>query len=282
MAFSLSDRSSLNTYPQNYIFLRSNPSFQPRPNEFKKLTHQLGAESNKARLTKKKRILGLIGLGGIGKSQLAAELAHQYAKEQRFPDGIFWVSMGEELGEGSIGLESLLVRLCANTEYFPPKDNIANPENNALRSRYICKYLAEHSNALLILDDVYDIEAVLGDLTAYAGTDLQCTILYTSRNSNVPAYIMAYTVPPLTPKGALHLLLERRPRMLKERNAQRQDEQEWRSARAICDYVERLPLALSILRDLLRDETLSVTHLWKELNENDVFWTMAARTNISD
>ena len=39
--------------------------------------------------------LGLLGQGGIGKSVLAAALARDEGMRRRFPDGVFWVTVGE-------------------------------------------------------------------------------------------------------------------------------------------------------------------------------------------
>jgi len=36
------------------------------------------------------------GLGGIGKSTLAAALAHDLEVQQRLPDGVLWVTLGQQ------------------------------------------------------------------------------------------------------------------------------------------------------------------------------------------
>ena len=40
--------------------------------------------------------VGLQGMGGIGKSVLASALAHQHEVRRAFPDGIFWITLGQK------------------------------------------------------------------------------------------------------------------------------------------------------------------------------------------
>jgi hypothetical protein len=40
--------------------------------------------------------VGLQGMGGIGKTVLAAALAHDSEVRQAFPDGIYWLTMGQK------------------------------------------------------------------------------------------------------------------------------------------------------------------------------------------
>ncbi|HEY7419898.1 MAG TPA: caspase family protein, partial [Ktedonobacteraceae bacterium] len=87
-------RATVNDRPQTYIPFQSNISFQQRPGEFDTITKHLLPGS-----TEHSPIVGLIGMGGAGKSQLAAELALLYVKEQRFPRGIFWLPVTEESEE---------------------------------------------------------------------------------------------------------------------------------------------------------------------------------------
>jgi DNA replication protein DnaC len=40
--------------------------------------------------------MGVQGMSGIGKTVLAAALAHDLEVRQAFPDGIFWVTVGQK------------------------------------------------------------------------------------------------------------------------------------------------------------------------------------------
>ena len=74
--------------------------------------------------------------------------------------------------------------------------------------------------------------------------------------------MQTYRVEGLTQDGALHLLLEYR-RALLTRVLTDQQSAEAQVAHAICQHVERLPLALILLRDLLQDEHLTLELLWQ-------------------
>jgi hypothetical protein len=65
--------------------------------------------------TGSQQILALKGMGGIGKTTLAAALAHHPKVEKELPDGTLWVSLGPEpdlmslLGNGVNSLVKILV-----------------------------------------------------------------------------------------------------------------------------------------------------------------------------
>jgi WD40 repeat protein len=258
----------INERPQTYIPLARSSSFQKRPDEFKTVTELLLGNTEPSSSLHGPSIVGLIGIGGTGKTQLAVELAFLYKDTQRFPSGILWLPVTEESYEA---LCYQLSELAANAEYLPLGDDVSHPENEQKRARHLCRYLASHDDALLILDNVKNIEQVLDLLPAFAGEELRCTILYTSRNPDTPpSSVRTYEVRGLTEQGAWHLLLARRDTTLLEVLAGDQGV-EAQAARAICDYVERLPLALTLLRDLLQDKNLTVAHLWAEQRKRGTF-----------
>ena len=46
--------------------------------------------------------IGLQGMGGIGKSVLASGLAHHPEIQRAFPDGVYWVTLGQGLFEAGL------------------------------------------------------------------------------------------------------------------------------------------------------------------------------------
>ena len=48
------------------------------------------------------RLRGLHGLGGVGKTTLAASLAKEMAEDRIFADGIYWLTLGEEPTEAQL------------------------------------------------------------------------------------------------------------------------------------------------------------------------------------
>jgi hypothetical protein len=69
---------------------RRPPNFQARPEEINAAKSRLLADDKSST-----GITALQGMGGIGKSVLAAELARDNDVLCRFPDGVFWVTVGQ-------------------------------------------------------------------------------------------------------------------------------------------------------------------------------------------
>ena len=90
--------------------------------------------------------VGLQGMGGIGKSVLASALAHRPEVRRAFPDGIFWITLGQkpQLAE----LQRWLARELGDEALFA--DERSGKE--CLRS------LLDGRKALLVFDDVWQRE----------------------------------------------------------------------------------------------------------------------------
>jgi WD40 repeat protein len=250
----------VNEIPRSYIPLARSTSFQQRPGEFDEVANLLFASETES-ASSQARVVGLIGMGGIGKTQLAIEIAYEY--KERFPAGAFWMAAtGTSLSEW----QHQFAELAANTEYLPAGDDVSHPENEARRARHLARYLAHHPDALLLLDNVEHIAHLLDALTTLAGEEVYCTILYTSRTDVAPALVRHYHVNKLPDDVALRLLLERRPALLAQILVNGHD-QEAKAAYAICHYIECLPLALTLLRDLLQDTHLTLVYLDQKLRQ---------------
>src|SRR5205085_12416488 len=131
------------------------------------------------------------------------ELAYRY--HYRFPAGIFWMPA---MGRNHFEWQHQLAELAFNAEYLPPEDDVSNPENEARRARHFCRYLASHSDALIILDNVEDPYLVTSVLPALAGGEVACATLYTSRMQYIVPGVIVYPVERLSEEGSLRLLLE--------------------------------------------------------------------------
>jgi WD40 repeat protein len=90
--------------------------------------------------------LGVYGLGGIGKTVLAAAVARSSAVKERFPDGVLWLTLGQEPELPT--LQAQVARSIAHDEVFMS----AGEGHRRLR-----ELLADRA-VLLVLDDVWDVE----------------------------------------------------------------------------------------------------------------------------
>ena len=119
----------------------------------------------------RKRIMYLLGMGGVGKTQLALEYAQQNVS---FFENVFWVSMASE-ETASLGFRSIYQRLQASrhSKQVHPKSLArmsktncisvsANPETKEDFITVMVKLWLQnpkHSNWLLILDNLVDLES---------------------------------------------------------------------------------------------------------------------------
>ena len=111
--------------------------------------------------------LGLHGQGGIGKSVLAAALARDEVVRRAFPDGIYWVTVGEHPDLVAAQLQ-LLARLGAAAYGVRSTLDGANALRAALAERRV----------LVVVDDVWSAAAAQAfDVTGAAGR-----VLYTTRD----------------------------------------------------------------------------------------------------
>jgi WD40 repeat protein len=114
--------------------------------------------------------LGLHGQGGIGKTVLAAAVARDDSVRRHFPDGIFWVTVGERGDLVGAQIE-LLGALGASA---------AEPRSAAEGADLLRAALADRQ-CLLVVDDVWSTAAA----QAFATTGPRGRILYTTRDERV-------------------------------------------------------------------------------------------------
>jgi WD40 repeat protein len=249
--------------PATYLPFPRNPHFQPRPGEFEKLEDLLFASGS---LPVRLGLIGVTGMGGVGKTQLAIELAYRY--QHRFPDGIFWMPA---TGQNIFAWQQTLAELAEKIHYLPPEDNPAHPDVQ-FRARYLARYFATHAEALVILDNVEAPESVSTMLTELAGEALACHVLYTSRQQMPLVGVITYAVPPLSPEGAWRLLLaEKTRRALLVEVLAGNTSMEVQAVRTLCQQTGYLPLALTHLQKLLaEDQHVQVQDLVVALHQRGV------------
>lgn len=143
-----------------------------RPAELERLKALvLGAGGGAVGVVSQKQVtganVGLHGMGGIGKTALAIALLHEPEVRARFPDGIFWATVGQ-----TPQMESVLAALLEQIEGSRPTlqhvgEGVARLKS-CLRGR----------KALLVVDDAWEPEQI-------KSFDLGLPLLITTRNREV-------------------------------------------------------------------------------------------------
>jgi WD40 repeat protein len=216
-------RSRENDRPLNFFVpYPHNPDFVGRQEELETL-HQLIHQSTSPVGI---RPTVLVGLGGIGKTQLAVEYAH--AHKDDYPDGVFWINAVNPFQLEFASLSEMLGLVNADT-----------PAEQAVYRSW--SYLDSHPNALVIFDNVVEpsqlnVPFSMGLIPA----NLHCRTLFTTRQRDFPGNFQPFELKVLPEAAALKLLLRSRSSLLDDRGA------DWVSARIICASLGRLPLALEL------------------------------------
>ena len=184
-------------------------------------------------------VSAIYGLGGIGKSVLAAKLAHDDEVQAHFADGILWVTLGQN--PDLLPLLSGWIQALGDNDYKPTAIESASAH---LRTLLYAK------KALLVVDDVWHPEHL--DPFRVGGSD--CCVLVTTREARI-ADAQRYDLDVMSPEQALDLMTQKLSEPLRE------DEQH--QALAFAERVGYLPLALELAATQIEE---GVT--WAELFED--------------
>ncbi|WP_068816760.1 NB-ARC domain-containing protein [Phormidesmis priestleyi] len=137
--------------------------------------------------------VGVYGMGGIGKSVLAAMLARDPEVRAAFPDGIFWITLGQE---PILALRQLdLARILGDASL---------PFQDVQQGKIHLSQLLGDKTCLLILDDVWKADHV----AAFNILGEQSGLLFTTRDSSIVKALNAseHRVDLLSDDEALELL----------------------------------------------------------------------------
>lgn len=178
-------------------------------------------------------VVGLHGMGGVGKTALTMALAHDYFIRRTFSDGVFLLNMGDLDEAGGIAYK------WAQFSDFLDKPRQFSRLDDA---RAFFQRETADKELLLILDDVWDSEYIEG----FTRLGKNCRLLITTRKADVlPNKSFVYQLVEMDEQQAVELMakISGLPR-----------EKLPPVAYKIIDFCGRLPLALSLIGAKLRTE----------------------------
>jgi hypothetical protein len=174
-------------------------------------------------------VSAIYGLGGIGKSVLAAALAHDPEVQNCFADGILWATLGQE--PDILSFLSSWIQALGDRDYKPTSIDATSMH---LRS------LLYEKQVLLVVDDAWNPDHVEPFRTGGKG----CRVLVTTREAEVYG-ARRYDLEEMTPEQSLTLLTQKYPGCVTERDREQ--------AATLAKAVGNLPLALELAAAQLTD-----------------------------
>ncbi|GCA88469.1 NB-ARC domain-containing protein [Microcystis aeruginosa] len=174
-------------------------------------------------------ISAIYGLGGIGKSTLAAALAQEKEVQAFFPDGIFWATLGQQ--PDILSFLHGWIQALGDYNFKPTGIDAA--------SLHLRTLLAD-KKALLVVDDLWNVE----DIDPFIVAVNQCKLLVTTREVPVKGAIR-YDLDVMTESQSLALLTG----YLKHELTLEDQKQ----AKILAKIVGYLPLALELTAAQIED-----------------------------
>jgi hypothetical protein len=223
------------------------PHYLPREADIAGLKQKLLSGDASVAITGQGQTFGVQGMGGIGKTVLASALAHDSEVRQAFPDGIYWLTVGQK--PSLLDLQNQLLR-----ELTGSKETLATEQEakDALREAL------EGRSALVVVDDAWTIDHA----DAFSVTAPPARLLITTRNNEVLVGLGAeeHRVDVLSPSDALKMLAE----WVGEKSPDKLLPEAAEVARE-CGY---LPLALAMIGAMIRSKLgsgpTSTSLAWKD------------------
>ncbi|XOF34231.1 MAG: NB-ARC domain-containing protein [Candidatus Electrothrix sp. YB6] len=208
----------------------------------------LSRETEAVGITGRSQYIGVQGMGGLGKSVLAAALAWDEEVRRTFPDGIFWLRFGQEMDEaGVLELQKEILLVLA-------PDSL--PESPA-QGRNLLNLALQGKRCLLIADDLWESS----QLNPFDLADSGSRFLLTTRNNEVIQETGAH-------RCELELLSDKQARELLAKCSGFAGKDLPEEAEAILRECGRLPLAVAAIGSMVNGKGRSRWQLALDKLEN--------------
>ncbi len=144
--------------------------YQPRPSDIDAARTELLGSNLKVGIVSARQAIGLRGMGGVGKTVLAAALAHDPIVRNHFIDGIYWLTFGQKV--------SILAKAAELAKELTGEEASID---NVQQARGQLGQLTADKQVLVVLDDVWEPEAA----DPFNGLGTNCRLLLTTRDVRV-------------------------------------------------------------------------------------------------
>ena len=217
------------------------PNFLPRQDVLDSLKNKLILHKTGPITVTSAEKIGLHGMGGIGKTVLAIALCHDTEIQQKYYDGIYWITLGED--PDIISCQVQLAEFVSKE-----REHFSDIQSGKARIGELLTDVA----CLIVLDDVWEIQHI----SAFNISTPQTQLLITTRNSNLLTGIASEKIDLelLTLQQALKLLAawSNQPKLPPP-------------AYDIVKECGRLPLAIAMVGAMLRDRVANED--WEDVLE---------------
>ena len=221
--------------PNVHVPFRPSPAFRGRQRDLVDLYRLMIGNLNKIGLNH----VGTVGMGGIGKTQLAVEFVHRFSFAF---DSVFWIDATSsdkwldqfvEIAKSGLGLKAA--------------EAASGIEVTQLYMSALEEYCRSHPQMLIIMDNVQDPLLLnrAAPLLGVAVLSLRCNVLFTTRSHFQIEGVAEHPVDILSREAAVALLASMRSQVGAAEQA---------SAALICQAVGNLPLALVLVGSFLRNK----------------------------
>lgn len=185
------------------------------------------------------KIVGLHGMGGIGKTTTASLIAHDDEIRSAFPDSIIWITLGQETNI-LYRQNQLIISLSKDSHLF----------QDIQQGTAILSKILSGKKCLIIIDDVWSIE----QLQAFPIANTLSKLLITTRNSSIIRAIgaVSISIDKFDKEQSLNLIEKASKISMSELP---------KEAFQILDYCENLPFALALVGSIM----LEKPERWKSI-----------------